>query len=275
MAPPRLCAAETRYRVWSHLCGAAKVLALIVAAATPANAQSFNCALAKYPDEVLIYQDSGLGRLDERLANLYAAQHNRLSGAERQDLERQQGIWLNGRRSCGRDRACIEQAYESRIDALTNTAQTVETQRKLTTLVTADGNCLKLLLAPDIDLSKTCNPKVLNSVYSDGRTSFTFMADAVGKQDQNFLAIITFSGTGNVSTGTDSAAQVVDAVIVGLDERGKPTAPRQNIDAVGNCQFSNPFNGQPAKVECEAKTKEGEFIAKFLTDGSQPDAKHF
>jgi len=275
MAPPHLCADETRYLVRSRLSRAAKILALIVAAATPANAQSFNCALAKYPDELLICQDPGLGRLDERLANLYSELRNRLSGTGRQDLDRQQGIWLNGRRSCERDRACIEQAYKSRIDALTNTGPPVETQRKLTTLVTANGNCLKLMLAPDINLSETCNPKMLNSVYSDGRTSFTFMADAVGKQEQNFLAIITFTGKGNVSTGTDSAAQPVDGIIVELDERGKPTAPRQSIDAVGNCQFSNPFNGRPAKVECEAKTKEGEFIGTFLTDGSQPDVKHF
>lgn len=80
-----------------------------------ANAQSFNCHFAKSADEVLICQDAYLAEQDERLASLYSELRNRLSGAERRDLEREQSAWLNTRRSCGRDRTCIEKKYTSRI----------------------------------------------------------------------------------------------------------------------------------------------------------------
>src|SRR5262245_56419994 len=102
------------------------IFTLLAAAFPPmyATAQSFNCSLATSADEVLICQDSGLSKLDERLAGRYFELRNSLADADRRDLERKQGEWLKIRRSCGRDRACVEQAYLSRIDQLAGQGST-------------------------------------------------------------------------------------------------------------------------------------------------------
>ena len=96
------------------------IFIVLAAASTSmhARAQSFKCSLAPSTDEALICQDSDLRRLDERLASLYFELRNGLAGADQRDLERKQREWLKTRRSCGQDRACVEQAYLSRIDQL-------------------------------------------------------------------------------------------------------------------------------------------------------------
>ncbi len=108
------------------------LILIVLAAASPsthARAQSFNCSLAKSADEVLICQYPDLARLDERLAGLYSELRNRLAGADRRDLEQKQAEWLETRRSCGRDRTCVEQVYLSRIQQLAVPATAPATER--------------------------------------------------------------------------------------------------------------------------------------------------
>ncbi len=96
------------------------LLGLALAAALPAGAraQSFNCRYAKSPDEVLICQDRRLAALDERMSSIFFRVRNRLFGQRRADLEADQAAWLRERMACGRDRACIEDAYLRRIQEL-------------------------------------------------------------------------------------------------------------------------------------------------------------
>ena len=89
-----------------------------IGAFTPAQAQSFNCAKASTPDEVLICQNPYLADLDEQMASLYFTTRNRLSGNARRQIERDQKAWLEGRMRCGRDGPCIADAYNRRIVAL-------------------------------------------------------------------------------------------------------------------------------------------------------------
>ena len=89
---------------------------LLVPAA--AEAQSFNCAYARSPDEVLICQDPRLSELDERMSSLFFRARNNSFGSERADLEAEQAAWLRARQACGRDAGCIARSYRARIGEL-------------------------------------------------------------------------------------------------------------------------------------------------------------
>jgi len=86
--------------------------------ATGAPAQSFNCNYAKTPDEVLICQVPRLSDLDERMSSLYFRLRNSLSGRPLRTLDADQKEWLAERMACGRDIACIAEAYGRRIRQL-------------------------------------------------------------------------------------------------------------------------------------------------------------
>jgi uncharacterized protein len=107
-----------------------KKLATLAAIATTAlcsaaHAQSFNCNYARTPDEVLICQDQTLISLDEQLAELYFAFHNRAYAWRQSKLEHEQANWLRWRMSCGRDYSCVRQAYEGRIAELRDQQRSV------------------------------------------------------------------------------------------------------------------------------------------------------
>jgi uncharacterized protein len=98
------------------------ITALVFLLATPfeARGQSFPCAKASRPDEILICQNSNLSQLDEEMASLYFPLRNSLSGRERSTLEATQTRWLEERFGCGRDYQCIADLYERRIAFLRN-----------------------------------------------------------------------------------------------------------------------------------------------------------
>jgi uncharacterized protein len=83
-------------------------------------AQSFNCRYARSADEVLICQDEHLSRLDVLLSGTYYRLRNSLYGRARRRLEASQRRWLASRIDCGRDYACVEEHYQSRIRYLRN-----------------------------------------------------------------------------------------------------------------------------------------------------------
>ena len=89
-----------------------------IAAGSQTKAQSFNCDLARTPDEVLICQDADLLRLDERLAAVYASVRRRLDVKDRRELEFEQASWLQSRKECGRNYHCVEDHYVRRIGQL-------------------------------------------------------------------------------------------------------------------------------------------------------------
>lgn len=80
-----------------------------------AEAQAFNCRLARYADEVTICEEPRLSRLDERMSRLFYGVRAEVGGGP---LDAEQDAWLRSRRSCGSDEACIDSSYRQRIREL-------------------------------------------------------------------------------------------------------------------------------------------------------------
>jgi len=97
----------------------AGMLALsVVAGASGAQAQSFNCRRAFFADEKVICASPDLSSLDERLNWIYRQNMRLLSAVERNSLDRDEERWVVTRRRCGADHRCIEGFYRSRIGEL-------------------------------------------------------------------------------------------------------------------------------------------------------------
>jgi len=133
----------------------------------------------------------------------------------------------------------------------------------LSQLATMNGRCTSLTFAGK-DGSKACQPKVVNSVHTDGRVGFTFL---VGD-----IAVITFSGVApQVKDTANIATQPLDTVIFTLTGMGTPP---NDLKAAGVCTFSNPYAG-PSKINCTAHTSNGIFRATFVSDGKEPSIQDF
>jgi uncharacterized protein len=86
----------------------------------PAQAQSFDCRAARYPDQLTICQDSRLARLDQQLATLYRREAGTLAPDQLEQFQRHEIFFLNARRRCGENNRCLEQSYRNRIQELQN-----------------------------------------------------------------------------------------------------------------------------------------------------------
>jgi uncharacterized protein len=105
------------------------LFALAVAgAAASAEAQSFDCRKAHYPDEMVICDDRGLSMLDESLAAVFTRNMNLLPPRERRALAREEEGWVIARRQCGYDYHCIAHAYRVRIEELRGMLAQLERQ---------------------------------------------------------------------------------------------------------------------------------------------------
>lgn len=87
--------------------------------ATPAQAASFDCGRARTADEQAVCRTPSLSALDSEMGGLWYA-YSRVpmymggTGARRDEAQ----AFLERRRACGRDRACLANAYRARIAAL-------------------------------------------------------------------------------------------------------------------------------------------------------------
>lgn len=106
LAPPRLAAA-----------GGILALAFCLSPG-PAAAQSFNCAAATYPDEMMVCSQPGLARLDEQLAMLFRLEFNKLDKDQREAFQSHETMFVQARRRCRENTHCIEQSYRNRIREL-------------------------------------------------------------------------------------------------------------------------------------------------------------
>ena len=94
------------------------ILGLILAAscvAGSASAASFDCKKARTADEKAICAERALNDKDVRMDVLYGINRRTLAMGGRGALMDQQRDWLQGRRACGADRACIGRAYDRRL----------------------------------------------------------------------------------------------------------------------------------------------------------------
>ena len=93
-------------------------LALSLAAPIAAHAASFDCAKARAPDEKAICANLALNDKDVRMSVLYDINKHTLAMGGRGAMEDAQRRWLRDRKGCGANRACLNRAYDRRLDEL-------------------------------------------------------------------------------------------------------------------------------------------------------------
>ena len=96
--------------------------ALMLIAATPAAAASFDCTRAATPDEKAICSSPALSDLDTEMATLFGVRMEipMLMGARGAGRDEQHD-WLVARHACGGDTACLTQSYRQRVAELQQT----------------------------------------------------------------------------------------------------------------------------------------------------------
>ena len=123
-----------------------------------------------------------------------------------------------------------------------------------------EGAC-ESLHALGVELSRHCLPSLSGNLYSDGRSSFTFSAQA----DDQSVSMITFSGRGSAQIQQEHGfvVQPIDSMIVTL--AGSATAQK----AVGFCRFGDAW--KPGNVvTCVAETADGRYDGSFAQNGVRP-----
>lgn len=100
----------------------AALFGAVLAAATAAEAASFDCSKAAAPDEIAICADPAVSNLDTVMATLYGVRMEipMLMGARGAAQDEQQAF-LSQRATCGSDTACLTNAYNARIATLQQT----------------------------------------------------------------------------------------------------------------------------------------------------------
>ena len=93
-------------------------LALTFAVPAVSHAASFDCAKARSQDEKAICASLTLNDKDVRMSVLYDINKRTLAMGGRGALEDAQRQWLRDRRGCGANRACLNRAYDKRLDEL-------------------------------------------------------------------------------------------------------------------------------------------------------------
>jgi uncharacterized protein len=94
-----------------------------------ASGQNFDCRKARSADEMTICQESGLAKLDQELASLKRQRKEKHHKAERDEADDNETPFLNARRRCGENHACIEQSYRNRIRELTQAVPDEDPER--------------------------------------------------------------------------------------------------------------------------------------------------
>lgn len=83
-----------------------------------AGAASFDCRKASHADEKAICADRQLSELDVQMATTYRLLSGLFAMGARGAMGDAQLTWLDQRRACGADKACLKQRYRERLGAL-------------------------------------------------------------------------------------------------------------------------------------------------------------
>ncbi len=89
--------------------------ALLLLAATPVAAASFDCAKAKAPDEKAVCASRALNDADVKMTTLLAVDGQLMMMGARGDMHDDQRTWLKQRQACKGDVKCLTKAYKDRI----------------------------------------------------------------------------------------------------------------------------------------------------------------
>ena len=120
------------------------------------------------------------------------------------------------------------------------------------------GTCQNLVIDGE-DRTVRCLPMLVNySIAGTPGIAIGFAAGESGKTD----TIIYFRSNGQGQIENGALRQPIDRMMLII---GGAT---QNIDAKGSCLFPNP--SAPVVVQCEARTANSTYAARFLTDGTKP-----
>jgi hypothetical protein len=121
------------------------------------------------------------------------------------------------------------------------------------------GQCTEMM-AMGRNFSTACLGKVVNANNDKGEVAFIFTLKNG--------AIFSFVGSGNdqVSTAGHQATQPVREVMFSLGIQG---VPDNHLPAAGTCKYGDAFAGV-THVICSASTSQGDFSAKFTTNGQKP-----
>lgn len=129
------------------------------------------------------------------------------------------------------------------------------------TIAALKGRCSNIV-AMDKELNpKLCNPNVINMTLPNGREGFLFTLQGADKSS----VTVAFFGNGQREIHKDG-----DHVVLPIDSVNFSFQGLDHYAAAGSCQFANPTQGVPVPVVCTADTKEGKFVAEFMSDGSAP-----
>ena len=99
-----------------------------LAVSSPARAADYaplDCGKASSPAERAICRSYPLGQAEARMATLFGVVTSLVAMGQRGDIGDAQRQWLKQRDTCGGDTACLARAYQSRIDALSATLDTI------------------------------------------------------------------------------------------------------------------------------------------------------
>lgn len=95
------------------------VLAAVCAAgAVPATAASFDCRKARTADEKAICANRDINDQDVRVDQLYGITRHLVPMGGRGAIMDDQRAWLQARKQCGANQACLRRSYDKRLGEL-------------------------------------------------------------------------------------------------------------------------------------------------------------
>ena len=120
VAPRRTFSLPVLFAALGLVAGVALTAAIAVFFLRSGKPPAFDCYSAVDPDEQRICRNSELAELDRNLATAYAVLRAHLDKDKQTALAADEGAWLERRKSCNKDDACIRAAYITRLRQLRN-----------------------------------------------------------------------------------------------------------------------------------------------------------
>lgn len=102
--------------------------AVCAAGAAPAAAASFDCRKARTADEKAICANRELNDQDVRMDQLYGITRHLVPMGGRGAIMDDQRAWLQARKQCGANQACLKRSYDGRIRQLNGVMDRVYSQ---------------------------------------------------------------------------------------------------------------------------------------------------
>jgi uncharacterized protein len=91
---------------------------VFISASSTAFAASFDCARASQPDEKTVCASRSLSEMDVEMSVRFQMMMGLVAMGQRGDMGEAQQAWLKRRHACGANRACLQSAYQARIQTL-------------------------------------------------------------------------------------------------------------------------------------------------------------